>query len=73
VKLSARDWGEALQKQFGPKVNPPRVVEIVDVAETDTAVAEANSHQPFAVPPIPRDTGKGRPVGLGHGCTSMLH
>jgi len=47
------------QKQFGPKINPPRLIEIVEVAQTDTAAAEANSHQPFAVPPIPRDTGKG--------------
>jgi hypothetical protein len=30
-------------------------------------------HHPFAVPPIPGDTGKAGPVGLGHGCTSMLH
>jgi hypothetical protein len=36
-------------------------------------VAEANLHQPFAAPPIPRDTRKGGPVGLWHGCTSMLH
>jgi hypothetical protein len=35
------------------------------------AAAEANLHHPFAAPPVPRDAGK--PVGLGHGCTSMLH
>ena len=73
AKLGARDWGEGLQKQFGPKVNSPRVVEIVEVAQMDIPGAEANLHHPFAAPPIPRDTGKARPVSLWHGCTSMLH
>ena len=57
-------------EHFGPKVHAASVLEIIEVAETDIPVAEANLHHPFAVPPIPRDTGKAGPVGLGHGCTS---
>ena len=58
---------EGLLEHFGPNVHASSVVKIIEVAETDIPVAEANLHHPFAVPPIPRDTGKAGPVGLGHG------
>jgi hypothetical protein len=64
---------EDVQEHFDPKVHAASVVEIIEVAETDNPVAQANLHHPFAVPPIPCDAGKAGPVGLGHGCTSMLH
>ena len=64
---------EGLLEHFGPNVHAASVVKIIEVAQTDIPVAEANLHHPFAVPPVPRDTGKAGPVGLGHGCTSMRH
>ena len=73
AKLAARGWIEDLQEHFGPEVYAASVVKIIEVTQMDIPGAVANSHHPFAVPPIPRDTGKARPVGLGHGCTSMLH
>jgi hypothetical protein len=73
TKLAARGLIKDLQEHFGPKVYAASVVEIVEVAQMRMAVAEANLHHPFAVPLIPRDTGKVGPIGLWHGCTSMLH
>jgi hypothetical protein len=64
---------EDLQEHLGPNVHAASVVEIIEVTQMDMALAEANLHPPFAVPAIPRDTGKAGPVGLGHGRTSMLH
>ena len=61
---------EGLLEYFGPNVHAASVVKIIEVAQTDIPVAEANLHHPFAVPPIPCDTGKVRPIGLRHGCTS---
>jgi hypothetical protein len=58
-------------EHFGPKVHAASIVKIIEVAQTDIPVAEANLHHPFAVPPVPCDTGKAGPVGLGHGFTSM--
>ena len=52
-------------EHFGPNVHAASVVKIIEVAQTDIPVAEANLHHPFAVPPVPRDTGKAGPVGLG--------
>jgi hypothetical protein len=63
---------EDLQEHFGPKVHTASVVEIIEVAQMDMAVAEAKLHHPFAPPLIPRDTGKAAPFSLGHGCASML-
>jgi hypothetical protein len=56
-------------EHFRPEVHAASVVEIIEIAQTDIPKAEANLYHPFAVPPIPRDTGL---VGLGHGCTSTL-
>ena len=64
---------EGLLEHFGPNVHAASVVKIIEVAQTDIPVAEANLHHPFGVPPVPRDTGKAGPVGLGHGCASTLH
>jgi hypothetical protein len=54
-------------------IHTASVVEIIEVAQMDMALAAANLHHPFAVPPIPSDAGRAGPVGLGHGYTSMLH